>query len=151
MNALTARRVSLIRRLSRLFVIMAMVIICAGVIIIPLEEHAAEPLIRSIADGLWWAVTTVSLVGYGDLVPLTVGGKILGVLLQFFGIVMVGAIVGTLTVYLDRVHESYEQKRTSEQLDRIEQQLQGLRHKTDFLIKNKETHSSVKTLLRWRL
>jgi len=37
-------------------------------------------------DGIWWAVTTTTTVGYGDLYPTTVHGRIIGMVLMFVGI-----------------------------------------------------------------
>lgn len=57
-------------------------------------EHAAQPdKYRSIFDALWWAVSTVTTVGYGDIYPITVGGRVFtfGILLLGLGLVAVPA------------------------------------------------------------
>ncbi len=57
-------------------------------------EHAAQPdKFRSIFDALWWSVTTITTVGYGDIYPITFGGRIftLFVMLASLGIVAVPA------------------------------------------------------------
>lgn len=39
-----------------------------------------------VGTGLWWAVSTVTTVGYGDVVPMSVGGRLVGTVLMFVGI-----------------------------------------------------------------
>lgn len=49
-------------------------------------EHEAQPeVFRSMFDSLWWAVTSLTTVGYGDMYPITTGGR-----LFTFGVLMIG-------------------------------------------------------------
>ncbi len=48
-------------------------------------ERAANPAIGSFMDSLYWAVSTVTTVGYGNVVPMTLGGKCVGILLMMVG------------------------------------------------------------------
>lgn len=50
-------------------------------------EHQAQPeVFRSMFDGLWWAVATLTTVGYGDSYPITVGGKIFTFIILIIGL-----------------------------------------------------------------
>jgi voltage-gated potassium channel len=52
-------------------------------------EHLAQPdKFRSIASTMWWAVVTLTTVGYGDVFPITTMGKILGAVISILGIGM---------------------------------------------------------------
>jgi voltage-gated potassium channel len=51
-------------------------------------------------DSLWWAVVTFTTVGYGDLVPETAEGRVVGVILMIGGIALIGALAATLGSYL---------------------------------------------------
>lgn len=53
----------------------------------------------SVLDGLWWAVVTVSTVGYGDIAPKTDLGRMIAVIVMLFGIGLIGALTGTITSY----------------------------------------------------
>ena len=60
-------------------------------------EHAAQPeVFNSVLDGLWWSVVTLTTVGYGDVYPVTAGGKILATAAMFAGIGVIGAACGIM-------------------------------------------------------
>jgi len=48
-------------------------------------EHGSNPKVDSYLDALWWAVATVTTVGYGDILPQSVPGKILGMIMMILG------------------------------------------------------------------
>jgi len=61
-------------------------------------EHDAQPQQFSNAfSGLWWAVATLTTVGYGDIYPVTVLGRILGTVIAIMGIGMVAIPTGILS------------------------------------------------------
>ncbi len=51
---------------------------------------------RSFPDALWWAIVTVTTVGFGDIAPASLGGRLIGVVLMFFGIGMLGMFTATI-------------------------------------------------------
>ena len=52
---------------------------------------------KSFSDSLWWALVTVTTVGYGDIVPVSLFGKWIAVLLMLVGISTIGMLTSTLT------------------------------------------------------
>jgi voltage-gated potassium channel len=58
----------------------------ASLLILWLEQDAPRAQIQNGADAFWWAVVTVTSVGYGDYVPVTLAGRILAILIMTFGI-----------------------------------------------------------------
>jgi voltage-gated potassium channel len=48
-------------------------------------EHGLNPKIDSLLDTVWWAVATVTTVGYGDVSPVTTTGKIIGIFMMIVG------------------------------------------------------------------
>jgi voltage-gated potassium channel len=65
-----------------------------------LFEGRTNPEITSIGDAVWWSIVTVTTVGYGDKVPITPLGKVIGVILMFVGIGIIGVLSGTIASYL---------------------------------------------------
>ena len=69
-------------------------------------EHEAQPeAFGSIFDGLWWAVVTLTTVGYGDVYPITTGGRIFTFALLFVGIGVVTVPAGIVASSLSRARE----------------------------------------------
>jgi len=53
-------------------------------------ESAVNPKIKSFIDALWWGFATATTTGYGDITPVTVPGKLLGILLMLTGMALFG-------------------------------------------------------------
>jgi voltage-gated potassium channel len=62
--------------------------------------------IKNFGDGLWWAVTTVTTVGYGDRFPVTTEGRLLAVLLMLAGISLVGVITASVASWFVRMSQN---------------------------------------------
>ena len=61
-------------------------------------EHDAQPTIfKNAFSGLWWAVSTLLTVGYGDIYPITPLGKAFGILITFLGVGMVAIPTGIIS------------------------------------------------------
>ena len=61
-------------------------------------EHEAQPeAFANAFSGFWWAANTLLTVGYGDIVPVTMAGKICGTLLTFLGVGIVAIPTGILS------------------------------------------------------
>ena len=66
-------------------------------LVIYAAEHAAQPeVFRNAFSGLWWAVATLTTVGYGDIYPVTAIGRIFGAVIALLGIGMVGIPTGII-------------------------------------------------------
>ena len=84
-------------------------------------EHDAQPKVfRNAFSGLWWAVATLTTVGYGDIYPVTVFGRVLGAVIAFSGIAALAIPTGIVTAGLtERIGRS----------DAIERELEKQRGK----------------------
>lgn len=61
-------------------------------------EHEAQPdSFQNAFSGIWWAVSTLLTVGYGDIYPVTVMGQLLGIIIAFLGVCMVAIPTGIIS------------------------------------------------------
>ncbi len=78
---------SIVKREMIIFSFIAMILLYTSSVGIYFFENPAQPeQFSSIFACMWWAVSTMTTVGYGDMVPVTVGGKIFTSLISFIGI-----------------------------------------------------------------
>ena len=64
-------------------------------------EHVAQPeVFKSIFDALWWAVATLTTVGYGDIYPITLGGKLFTFVILVLGLGVVAVPTGLIAAAL---------------------------------------------------
>ena len=74
-------------------------------------EHEAQPKIfSSIIHSLWWVLVTLTTVGYGDVVPLTLGGKLFTFVILMCGLGVVAVPAGIVSSALSRVVRNEDQK-----------------------------------------
>lgn len=93
-------------------IITLFIIICAGSIAILVLDQSPNSDINTPMDAVWYVISTISTVGYGDIVPETFGGKIVGIILMFVGV----GFFSLLTAYLSSIFmEEREKKEEREQ------------------------------------
>ena len=108
----------------------AVVIVYAGSLAI-LQAERGHPgtKIESFGDALWWAITTVTTVGYGDLSPVTTMGRVVAVALMIGGITLVGTVTATLASWIvQRVAEedTVNEAATRAQIEELRVEIQRL-------------------------
>lgn len=78
-------------------------------------------------DGVWWAVVTVTTVGYGDLYPHTVPGRIIGIVVMLLGIGFLAVLTATVASHFVQVDQKSESSQVLETLQRIESDVAELK------------------------
>lgn len=90
-------------------------------------EHAAPGAkIHTYGDALWWAVTTVTTVGYGDKFPVTAGGRAVAVVLMLVGIGLIGTLTATVASFFVESGAGRDKQDIEARLGRIETMLAEL-------------------------
>ena len=77
-------------------------------------EHDAQPdKFTNAFDSIWWAMSALTTVGYGDVYPITVAGKVLGIITAIIGIGMVAVPTGIITSGFSEVLHNKNSKRSN--------------------------------------
>lgn len=71
------------------FLVLFMLIIVASIVMYEIEHPAQPEQFNNLLSGIYWAVTTITATGYGDLVPITPAGRIVGSIIMFLSVALV--------------------------------------------------------------
>ena len=105
------------------YVLLAVTVITLGgaALETTLERHSTSPTaIHNFGEALWWAIVTVTTVGYGDKIPMSGAGKFVAVALMLTGIGLVGVLTATVASF-------FVQQQHSEELTAMKEQLREIR------------------------
>jgi voltage-gated potassium channel len=81
-----------------------LLVFCAALAVLDAERHRPAANITTFGDALWWAVSTITTVGYGDRYPITTEGRFIAVGLMIGGIALLGVVTASIASWLiDRV------------------------------------------------
>lgn len=116
-----------VRRAAQAIAASTIVITVLGGVLIWLLDNAEFP---TIGSGMWWAVQTITTVGYGDHVPSTAEGQILGSVIMVSGIGFLTVVTATITAaFVESTRTRLGRGRDEailERLERIERRLEQL-------------------------
>lgn len=104
-----SRAMAIVKEELILFFSVAMILIYLSAVGIYYCERYAQPdNFQSVFSGLWWAVVTLTTVGYGDVYPVTVGGRIFTFFILMLGLGVVAVPTGLLASALSQTR--YEER-----------------------------------------
>lgn len=89
-------------------------------------EHPINTSVKSFDDALWWAITTTTTVGYGDIYPVTAEGRLIAVLLMLTGIGVIGVFTATIASLFMIQDDEDEFVAIHDRLDRLHAKLDRL-------------------------
>jgi voltage-gated potassium channel len=100
--------------------IAALIVIVGGYLVFAVERTHSESTIDSAGEGLWWAITTMTTVGYGDYAPITLEGRAVAVVLMLVGIAVLSVVTANIAAYFVESDEEDRMNRLEEKIDRVE-------------------------------
>jgi voltage-gated potassium channel len=107
----------------------ALLAFCAALAVLDAERSSPDANITSFGDATWWAITTMTTVGYGDQYPVTTVGRLVGVTLMLGGITLLGVVTATLASWLVEAVEAEQQES-----DDMRAEIRTLHQKLDQLV-----------------
>jgi voltage-gated potassium channel len=109
-------------RIIHLIIAAGLVILVGTIVEYNIESKVPNTQIKTYLDALWWCVSTVTTVGYGDIVPVSNLGRIVAVFYMFFGIAMISLLFFVIT------NSFYKRRYDKVEIEKREQQLNQLKN-----------------------
>lgn len=106
-----------------------LIVFCAALAVLDAERGVPGSVIQTFPDALWWAATTVTTVGYGDLYPVTAEGRLVAGVLFTAGIALLGVVTATLASwFVEKFNEGQESAAaTQKQMVELMEEVRSLR------------------------
>ena len=82
--------------LSSIFMI-AMLLMASSLCMYAFEHDVQPDKFNNAFSGIWWSMSTVLTIGYGDIYPITIGGRIMAILISLFGVCVVAIPTGVIS------------------------------------------------------
>ena len=120
----------------------ALLIFTSALATLDAERHEPGSSIRSFGQALWWALTTITTIGYGDTVPASTQGRFIAALLMIGGVALIGVVTATLASWIVSLveEENAEQEAaTQAQVATLQQQVSELSERIDHLLEERES------------
>jgi voltage-gated potassium channel len=121
-----ARDVLTHRRLHLVLVSTAAITLVGAAVELAFEQGMPGSTIENFGDALWWAVVTITTVGYGDRYPVTPGGRGVAFVLMLVGIGLIGVLTASIASYFVQERSDKKADDLHQRLERIETLLSTL-------------------------
>lgn len=109
------------------FLVIAVAIIGLGaVLVFAIERNEAGSQVADLGDALWWAIVTCTTVGYGDIAPITPGGRVVAVALMLLGISIVSVITANIASVMVEEDTESDIDRLETKIDKLSRQIEQL-------------------------
>ena len=100
------------------------VVLGGGTALWLLEQGHPSGSLRSWGDALWWALSTMTTVGYGDFVPVTTAGRLVAALVMVVGVAVIGAVAAVVALTVARQVAGEEERALEAEAGVLERRLE---------------------------
>ena len=92
--------------------------------------YASEPDVRNLGDGIWWALVTITTVGYGDITPVTTLGRVVASSLMLLGLGLIATITAIVSAkFIQNFVDHHTNDDVLEKLDEMQLELDDIKKK----------------------
>ena len=110
------------RRLRSILGVLIICIISFGYVF-----YLAEPQIKTFGDGIWWALVTITTVGYGDITPLTTLGRLVAGTLMFVGLGLIATVTAIVSAkFIANYVDHHTNDDVLEKLEELEDEIEKI-------------------------
>ena len=120
----------------------ALLIFTSALASLDAERHEPGTSIRTFGQALWWALTTITTIGYGDTTPVSTEGRCIAALLMIGGVALIGVVTATLASWIVSLveEENAEQEAaTQAQVAALQRQVGELSERIDRLLAERDS------------
>ena len=120
----------------------ALLIFTSALATLDAERDEPGSSIRTFGQALWWALTTITTIGYGDTFPVSTEGRFIAALLMIGGVALIGVVTATLASWIVSLveEENAEQEAaTQAQVAALQRQVGELSERIDRLLEDRES------------
>ena len=119
--------------LGNLLAFAMFMVVISGILI-----SGIDPAIKDPWQGVWWALVSITTVGYGDVVPVSGPGKFFASMLIIMGIVVFSLLTANVSAFLIRRSEAREDEETQDALKDIQRKLERIENRLKKMEQNKD-------------
>ena len=92
--------------------------------------YVSEPDVRNLGDGIWWALVTITTVGYGDITPVTTLGRVVASSLMLLGLGLIATITAIVSSkFIQNFVDHHTNDDVLEKLDEMQLELDDIKKK----------------------
>ena len=92
--------------------------------------YISEPDVRDLGDGIWWALVTITTVGYGDITPVTTLGRVVASSLMLLGLGLIATITAIVSAkFIQNFVDHHTNDDVLEKLDEMQLELDDIKKK----------------------
>lgn len=125
-SAYTAKSLIKKHKINSIFIVVVGLILILGPLGAVFERQSEAGNIRTISDGIWWGIVSITTVGYGDRFPVTFPGRVIGIMLMTIGVVTFSTLTATIASGMVEDAEAKDREKLNEHLEAIEKKLSNI-------------------------
>jgi voltage-gated potassium channel len=101
------------------------VVLSGGTALWVMEGEHPDGALRSWGDAVWWALSTMTTVGYGDFVPVTTAGRLVAAFVMVVGVAVIGAVAAVVALTVAREVAREEERALEAEAGVLERRLEA--------------------------